>query len=293
MSEPIAILGPTASGKTRLAVEVARRLGAVVVNGDPFQAYRELPIGTGQPTEDERGGVPHRGYGVLPLDATVNPAQFGALVRQWLAEDERPKVLVTGSGLYLRGIWDQLTNLPDVPAELTARVRRWAEVLGGPDLHRYLTAVDPARAAQLHPNDHARIQRALALHLGTGRRPSQLLDGVARGVPEGWKALLVLPVRERQRQRVAQRVKEMIRQGWQAEVAGLVAAGQGDALRRLRPLGYEAWMDTPRGAPGRIIMDTQAYAKRQGTWFRNQWPEVGTWDPDAEALEAAFERLGL
>jgi tRNA dimethylallyltransferase len=287
-----AILGPTASGKSALAVAVAARVGGTVVNGDPFQAYGDLPIGTGQPGAEEQGGVAHVGYGALPLDAKVNPAAFGALVRQWLAGAPTP-VLVTGSGLYLRGIWDQLTNLPDVPEALTQRVRGWAERMGGPVLHRYLAAVDPLRAAQLHPNDHSRIQRALALHLATGRRASQLLEGVERGVPEGWKALLVLPTRERQRQRVAQRVKAMIRQGWREEVAGLVAAGQEEAVRRLRPLGYDTWMDHPRSAQNRIILDTQAYAKRQGTWFRNQWPEIPTWDPDTEPVARALELLGL
>ena len=288
----IAILGPTASGKSQLAVAVARRLGGAVVNGDPFQAYRDLPIGTGQPGKEEQGGVPHLGYGLLPLDAVVNPAAFGGQVRQWL-EGPQAKVLVTGSGLYLRGIWNQLTDLPDVAPELTARIRQWAAVLGGPRLHRYLSAVDPVRAAQLHPNDHARLQRALALHVATGRRPSQLLDGVAKGLPTGWKALLVLPTREHQRQRVARRVKAMIHEGWQAEVAGLVAAGQEPDLRRLRPLGYDTWLDRPGSAQGRIILDTQAYAKRQGTWFRNQWPEVPAWDPDADSLEAALALLGL
>jgi len=287
----IAILGPTASGKSALAVAVARAIGGAVVNGDPFQAYRDLPVGTGQPGELERGGVPHLGYGLLPLDAPVNPAAFGELVRGWL-EAAHP-VLVTGSGLYLRGIWGQLSDLPPVPEALTARVRRWAGLLGAPALHRFLAAVDPARAAALHPNDSARIQRALALHLGTGRRPSQLLEGIARGVPEGWRALLVLPARERQRARVAGRVRQMLSQGWPAEVARLREAGLEAELRRLRPLGYEILLDSPRGAGARIIQETQAYAKRQGTFFRNQWPGVPVWDPDGEPVSAAFQRLGL
>jgi tRNA dimethylallyltransferase len=285
-----AILGPTASGKSALAVELARRLGGAVVNGDPFQAYAGLSIGTGQPRESECAGVPHLGYGLLPLGTQLNPADFGERVRQWLEAGPVP-VLVTGSGLYLRGIWGQLTSLPDVPPPLTARVRRWAERMGGPMLHRFLRAVDPVRAAQLHPNDHSRIQRALALHLATGGRPSQLLEGVGKGVPEGWRALLVLPTREHQRQRVARRVKEMVRQGWQQEVMGLVEAGQEDLLRQLRPLGYDTWMDHPRSAQSRIVLDTQAYAKRQSTWFRNQWPEIPAWDPDAEPLERAMEQL--
>ena len=288
---PIAILGPTGSGKSALAVAVARRIAGTVVNGDPFQAYRDLPVGTGQPTPAERGGVPHLGYGLLPLSATVNPAAFGAQVRDWCRCPE--PVLVTGSGLYLRGIWNQLSELPAVPEALTARVRGWADRLGPAALHRFLAAVDPARAGALHPNDRARIQRALALHLATGRRPSQLLDGVGQGVPEGWRALLVLPARERQRDRVAARVRTMLAQGWPEEVARLRAAGLEDDLRRLRPLGYLALLDAPRGARDRIIRETQAYAKRQGTFFRNQWPGIPTWDPDQETLAAAFERLDL
>ncbi|BDU77499.1 tRNA (adenosine(37)-N6)-dimethylallyltransferase MiaA [Mesoterricola sediminis] len=289
---PIAILGPTASGKSALAVAVAARTGGAVVNGDPFQAYAGLAIGTGQPTEAERHGVPHRGYGCLDLATEVNPAGFGAQVRAWLEEGPAP-VLVTGSGLYLRGIWNQLTDLPEVPPALTLRVRAWAEALGGPVLHRYLAAVDPARAADLHPNDRSRIQRALALHLATGQRPSRLLSGVIQGVPPGWRAILVLPGRERQRARVAARVRAMVRAGWRREAEAVREAGQEADLRRLKPLGYLDWLDAPRGAEARIIQATQAYAKRQGTWFRNQWPELPVWDPDAEPVEVAMARLGV
>jgi tRNA dimethylallyltransferase len=288
--EKLAILGPTASGKSALAVAVALRIGGTVVNGDPFQAYRDLPVGTGQPRPEETP-VPHLGYGLLPLTARLNPAGFGELARTWLAAP-RP-VLVTGSGLYLRGIWDQLSELPEVPEALSARVRRWSDLLGAPALHRYLAAVDPHRAAALHPNDRARVQRALALHLATGRRASQLLDGTRQGVPGGWRALLVLPARERQRMRVAARVREMLAQGWPEEVDRLRAAGLEDELRRLRPLGYEILLDSRGGAAARIIQETQAYAKRQSTFFRNQWPGIATWDPDAEPMQTAFDRLGL
>lgn len=288
----LAVLGPTASGKSALAAQIAGRIGGTVVNGDPFQAYRGLEIGTGQPSAAERAGLPHLGYGVLDLDQEVNPASFGALVRSWLDRCDRP-VLVTGSGLYLRGIWDQLTDLPPVPGPLTDRVRAWGGRLGWPALHRYLRAVDPLRASELHPNDGARIQRALALHLATGRRPSGLLSGVERGLPEGWGALLVLPDRQAQRDRVVRRVRAMAAQGWEAEAARVRLEGREAALRRLRPLGYEAWLDDPRGAEARIIRDTQAYAKRQATWFRNQWPEVPAWDPGAGTLEEALRLLGV
>lgn len=291
---PIAILGPTASGKSAVAVAVARRVGGTVVNGDPYQAIAGLAIGTGQPDEAERGGVPHLGYGELPLSTRPNPTAFGAWVRDQLSACREP-VLVTGSGLYLRGIWDQLSSMPDVPAALVDRVRRWGATLGTPALHRFLAAVDPARAADLHPNDSARVQRALAIHLASGQAPSVFLSGPATGVPAGWRALVITPGRERQRERIAARVADQVAAGWPQEVAGLVAAGHADDLKALRPLGYAAWMARGDLADIRagVVQETQAYAKRQATWFRNQLPGAPAWDPDAEPLEAAFTRLGL
>lgn len=290
----VAILGPTASGKSALAVEVARRAGAAVVNGDPFQALEGLAVGTGQPSEAERDGVVHVGYGGLGLGERPNPAAFGALVRGWLEPLDRA-VLVTGSGLYLRGVWDQLSALPEVPEPVVAKARALGSRLGAPLLHRFLQAVDPDRAAELHPNDGARLQRALALHWATGRRPSELLTGVAPP-PPGWRVLRVQPSRERQRARVAARVAAQLGAGWREEARRLVAEGREADLRALRPLGYEQLLEEglPREeAEARIVQATQAYAKRQSTWFRNQLPEVPAWDPDAEPLDAAFERLGL
>ena len=291
---PIAILGPTASGKSAVAVAVARCLGGTVVNADPYQAIQGLAIGTGQPDEAERAEVPHLGYGLLPLSARPNPAAFGAQVRGWLSECREP-VLVTGSGLYLRGVWGQLSALPEVPAPLVARVRRWGADLGTPALHRYLAAVDPSRASDLHPNDAARVHRALALHLATGRAPSSLLSGPAADVPEGWRVLVVTPDREHRRHRVAARVATQVRAGWPEEVARLVRSGHAGDLAALRPLGYAAWMagGDPGAIQAAVVQETQAYAKRQATWFRNQLAGAQIWDPDAEEVAVALQRLGL
>lgn len=290
----IAILGPTASGKSGLAVEVARRIGGVVVNGDPFQAMEGIPIGTGQPDEAERQGVPHVGYGCLPLSTPMNPASFGERVRRWMEGLERV-VLVTGSGLYLRGIWDQLDVLPDVSSAVQARVRHWHDAVGARRLHRYLAEVDPARAAELHPNDGARIQRAIALYLATGTRPSTLFSGVRRELPEGWRALLVLPGRDRQRERVQRRVRAMVEAGWPGEVDACVSAGHGEDIRRLRPLGYLDWLGggNPEAIEARIVRETQAYAKRQATWFRHQLPGLPVWDPDVVPMTDALGLLEL
>lgn len=286
----IAVVGPTASGKSALGVAVAKRIGGTVVNGDPFQALQGLEIGTGQPTGAERGGVLHAGYGLLPLSARPNPATFGALVRGWLAEAQNP-VLVTGSGLYLRGIWDQLSDLPAVPEVTVAKVRDLDRRLGTRALHRYLAAVDPARGSELHPNDAARVQRALALHLATGARPSDLREGRATGAPEGWRVLIVAPARDARRARVERRVAAQFEAGWAEEAARLLEAGHETDLRALRPLGYEALLE---GSPReRIVQETQAYAKRQATWFRHQFKEAPAWDPDVEPVEAAFMKLDI
>ncbi|MBS1767607.1 MAG: tRNA (adenosine(37)-N6)-dimethylallyltransferase MiaA [Acidobacteria bacterium] len=286
----IVLAGPTASGKSALAVAVARRIGGTVVNGDPFQALRGLEIGTGQPSLEEQGGVPHVGYGLLPLSSRPNPASFGGQVRGWLAEARNP-VLVTGSGLYLRGIWDQLSDLPDVPEATVAKVRDLDRRLGTRVLHRFVAAVDPARGAALHPNDAARVQRALALHLATGAKPSDLREGRPVGAPEGVRVLVVAPTRDHRRDRVARRIAAQMAAGWSAEVARLLAEGHESDLRALRPLGYEALMDG--GDLGRIVTETRAYAKRQATWFRHQLKDAPAWDPDQEPLDAAFDRLGL
>jgi len=291
---PIVILGPTASGKSAVGVAVARHLGGTVVNGDPYQAIQGLAIGTGQPDSVERGGVPHVGYGVLPLSARPNPKAFGEQVRGWLAALHEP-VLVTGSGLYLRGIWGQLSDLPPVDPALVDRVRAWGTALGMPVLHRYLAAVDPNRAAALHPNDSARVQRALALHLATGQAPSAMLSGPDTEIPESWRVMVVTPSRERRRERVVARVAAQVQAGWREEVAGLMASGHEEDLLALRPLGYAAWMGggDPRRIQDTVVQETQAYAKRQATWFRNQLPQAPTWDPDLDSMEAAFARLGL
>jgi tRNA dimethylallyltransferase len=290
----LAILGPTASGKSALAVALAERIGGTIINGDPFQSLAGLPIGTGQPDFNEQKRAPHLGYGCLPLSTTLNPADFGTQARTWLASRERT-LLVTGSGLYLRGIWNQLDVLPEVPEAIVVQVRQWLVALGAPRLHRYLVGVDPVRASALHPNDGSRIQRAVALHLATGKRPSELLTGVDRGIPEGWQVLLVLPAKDRQRERVRSRVRAMVELGWQAEVQRLAVLGHAEDLRRLRPLGYLDWLEggNPREIETRIVRETQAYAKRQSTWFRHQLPGLPVWDPESETAQDAFTKLGL
>jgi len=277
--DALAIVGPTASGKSGVAVEIAKTVGGAIVNGDPFQAYSGIPIGTGQPTAEEQQGVPHLGYGVLSLDWPMNPESFGAMVRNWLEEARkigRVPILVTGSGLYLRGVWNQLDSMPTVPEAITKKTRSLCRRLGPPALHRYLDCVDPIRASQLHPNDGSRIQRALALHFATGKPPSQFLSGVSKEIPQSWRVILVMPQRDLLRERIAKRVQAMADLGWREEAMRIRQEGLEEHIRRIRPIGYETWLDEPdpKKALQKTIHDTQTYAKRQTTWFNNQLPEA-------------------
>ena len=289
----LAIVGPTASGKSGIAVEIAKKNNGAIVNGDPFQAYLEIPIGTGQPGIGERQGISHHGYGEFRLSHELNPANFGQMVRGWLnaaANSGKLPILVTGSGLYLRGIWDQLDEMPHVPTKTVKKMRRLCSQLGPPALHRYLNSIDPKRASQLHPNDGSRIQRALALHLATGKYPSELLTGTAREAPWGWQVILVMPSRDSLKDRIAKRVKNMLEQGWRNEVQQLINNNLMQDIRRLRPLGYDLMMEYPDPdlAEQKIVQATQAYAKRQVTWFKNQLPTAILFDPDSDILDAAL-----
>jgi tRNA dimethylallyltransferase len=287
----LAIVGPTASGKSGAAAKIAKMIGGAVVNGDPFQAYSGIPIGTGQPTAEERMGVPHFGYGTLPLDCSLNPDSFGTIVRDWLdkarAADMTP-ILVTGSGLYLRGMWNQLDPMPTVPETIAKKAQHLCRQLGPPALHRYLNCADPIRASQLHPNDGSRIQRALALHLATGKPPSQFLSGVPKEIPKGWRTMLVMPHRNLLVERIEKRVKTMACNGWQEEALGIRRKGQEEHIRRIRPIGYEVWLDEPDtlAAEQKIVRDTRAYAKRQATWFNNQLHGALRLDTDSHGRDS-------
>jgi tRNA dimethylallyltransferase len=299
MSSPkLAILGPTASGKSGIAVRIAKEINGTVINGDPFQAFMDIPVGTGQPRHDERQRVPHIGYGVFTLDRVLNPATFGATVREWVAAAQNvgsTPILVTGSGLYLRGIWDQLDALPCVPERIVQKVRRLGQRLGSQTLHRYLHVVDPDRASRLHPNDASRVQRAIALHIGTSKQPSALLTSPSNAIPMDWQIFMIMPRRESMKERIATRVKKMIESGWRQEVQRIEQSSQVAHLRRLRPLGYDVLLDEPipDAAVQKIVQATQAYAKRQVTWFKNQMPDEVRIDPDGEdPCTVVMKRLG-
>ncbi|MFM8233694.1 MAG: tRNA (adenosine(37)-N6)-dimethylallyltransferase MiaA [Holophagaceae bacterium] len=271
----LAVVGPTASGKTQLATTLAKLLNATIINGDPFQSLQGCAIGTGQPTLEELEGQKNLGYGCFPLSMHLNPKDFGISVNGWIANDTET-ICVTGSGLYLRGIWNQFSPLPEVPSEVIQHYRTRTNREGTPTLYQELKTIDPKRAYELHPNDRARIERALALYEVSGVLPSQLLGGVPLEVPSDWKVVVLDPPRDLLRDSIARRIQRQISLGWPDEVASLVARGFTADLRRHRPIGYDTLMNhiEPSVAQNLITIETQQYAKRQSTWFRHQMKNV-------------------
>jgi len=294
----VLIAGPTASGKSALAVELARRFGGVVVNADSMQAYRDLQVITARPMPEEMGEVPHHLYG--HVDGAVNhsaaayAAEVGALLQELAGQGALP-VLVGGTGLYFKALTEGLSDIPPVPDEVRIAFRSRAERSDTTELHAELASRDPEMAARLRPSDRLRVMRALEVFEATGRSLATF-QGSRRPGPLAGQELLKLflaPERELVRARIDARFDVMMDQGALDEVAAL-------RERRLDPLlpvmrahgvpGLIAHLDGRLSldeAVARGKADTRAYAKRQVTWFRHQmegWTAVA---PEA-ALDVAI-----
>jgi tRNA dimethylallyltransferase len=277
----VLIAGPTASGKSALAVALARRFGGVVVNADSMQVYRDLSIITARPTSGEMGEVPHRLYG--HIDGAVNhsaaayAAEVAALLQELAGRGALP-ILVGGTGLYFRALTEGLSDIPPVPEEVRAAFRARAQECATGELHAELALKDPAMAMRLRPSDRLRVMRALEVFEATGRSLASF-QGAKRPGPLAGQTLLKLflaPERELVRARIDQRFDMMMELGALDEVAAL-------RERRLDPLlpvmrahgvpGLIAYLDgklSLEEAVARGKADTRAYAKRQVTWFRHQ-----------------------
>ncbi len=295
------IAGPTASGKSALAIEIARRFDGVVVNADSMQVYRDLRILSARPSEAEEAMVPHRLYG--HVDGAVNysamryAADVAALLPELWAQGKLP-VLVGGTGLYFKAVAEGFSVMPPVPEAVRSAFRARAEHAATEALHAELAGLDRVMAERLRPSDRMRIMRAIEVHLATGRSLASFQGERQPGPLDGLPLLrfFVSPEREAVRARIDRRFETMMAQGALEEVVRL-------RDRRLDPLlpimrahgvpGLIAHLDGAiplEDAIRRGQADTRAYAKRQVTWFRHQmagWQAVA---PEA-ALETALREL--
>ncbi len=280
---PLAILlmGPTASGKTALALELADRFPCDIISVDSAQVYRGLDIGSAKPGPEVLAATPHRLIDICEPTEAYSAARFRADALREMAESlarGRIPLLVGGTLLYFRALQQGLSSLPEADPELRARLEEEAAVLGWADLHRRLRAVDPEAGARIHPHDAQRIQRALEVFELTGRPLSQLQRESGPESPLPYRLLkLVRAPRERAvlRERIAVRFQAMLEAGFEEEVRTLWARGDlTPDLPAMRSVGYRQILNYLLGGSSfgvmieRGVIATRQLAKRQLTWLR-------------------------
>jgi tRNA dimethylallyltransferase len=292
----LAVVGPTASGKSALGIRLARRLGGEILSIDSRQIYRRLDVGTAKVPLEERLGVPHHLYDLIDPDERLNANDFGRVARQTLEEVRergRVPVLVGGSGFYLRAVERGFFDARLDPGERSRFADEVASRSTG-ELYRDLVRVDPATASRVHPNDRYRIQRALEVEALTGKP-------LSRHHAEHRPAVLPLvriglwPGREALHRTIEERTERMLESGWVEETNALLTEGLDPATTPgLQTLGYPevvAFIEkrlTRGEARERIARDTRHYARRQMTWFRS---EPVTWCDRVNAAEEEGMRL--
>jgi tRNA dimethylallyltransferase len=293
----VVITGPTAAGKTSLAIEVAQRFDGEVVNADSMQVYQLMDIGTAKPSLEERATVPHHLFDVVRPDAAYSAGRYTREARTAAAGIfERGKIVVLtgGTGLYIRSFLDGLIDTGPPNPELRARLE--AELVkaaaeGDPfRLHNRLRDADFAAAERIHPNDSRRTVRALEILEGAGRPASSVRDDHGFGdKPFARLHLAIDPGREIVNERINARSQAMVDDGLLREVRNLNEAGYGPELRPLQAIGYRHMnpvaegIDTLVNAVLAMQKDTRQFARRQRTWLRGvaeaEWMDPT--EPDA------------
>jgi tRNA dimethylallyltransferase len=277
----VLIAGPTASGKSALALELAQKTGGVIINADSMQVYRDLRVITARPTPEEEAKVPHRLYG--HVDAAVNfsaghwVADAAAALAEVRAQNRLP-IFVGGSGLYFKALTRGLSAVPPIPPAIREGVRARLERDGVDALHAELAQRDPDTAKRVKPRDRTRIARALEVVEATGR---SLTDWHREGLPPllpsgAFSALFLAPDRDRLYARIDARFDAMLKAGALEEVAALAARHLDPLLPAMKAHGVPALIRhlggefTHEEAAETGRANTRQYAKRQFTWFRHQ-----------------------
>ncbi len=300
MKDAVLIAGPTASGKSALALSIARRIGAEIVNADSMQVYGVLRILTARPSPAEEAAAPHHLYGHVPPARAYSTGDWlrdaAAVVRR-AAALRRRLVFVGGTGLYFRALSGGLSQMPPVPDAVRDAVRARLAAEGPAALHALLSRRDPEAAARIGPADGQRIVRALEVLEATGRPIGHWQARTAPPLvdPASMHAIVLAPDRQALRASIDARFDRMVAEGALDEVAALAALGLDPALPAMKAIGVPEFAEVLAGraalpdAVERAKAATRQYAKRQDTWFRHQlgpgWQQFA--DP------AAAEKIAL
>ena len=303
MRRPLAVLtGPTGTGKTEIALALAREYPVEIISVDSAQVYRGLDIGSAKPSAQLRSQVPHHLIDLVEPSASYSAGQFVRDAAQAIDDIEargRVPLLVGGTLLYLRALMSGIAELPAGDAGIRAELDAQAVQHGWPALHARLGAIDPAAAARIHPNDAQRIQRALEVHAVGGRPISELQTATRPPLSRDFLVVALVPHdRARLHAALAQRFEQMMAAGLLDEVRGLYARGDlTDAMPAIRAVGYrQLWAHLAGSysletAVTRAIAATRQLAKRQMTWLRSM-ANICVVDPyDAQHFVGVRERL--
>ena len=298
----LVLVGPTAVGKTAVAVRLGALIPIEVVSADSRQVYRGLDIGTGKPSAEERAAVPHHLLDVVDPGERYHAARFRTDARAAIAAIHargRLPVVVGGTGLYVRALLKGLTPAPPADPALRAELEAIARTEGAPALHARLAALAPDVARRLHPNDRVRVVRAIEIHRGGDAAPATGADGDWGGATRAWRLVLIGLGRERAalNRAIAVRARAMLARGMMDEVERLLAAGHDPERPPMDGIGYRPLALAARGrlpveeALRLMVRDTTRYAKRQMTWFARE-PEIRWIDVDgAGGVEGAAEAV--
>lgn len=274
----VVICGPTASGKTALALRLAEHFAVEIISADSRQVYRRMDIGTAKATAEERALIPHHLVDVVDPDEDFTAADFLHLGRKALAEIAgrgHLPLVVGGTGLYIEALLRGLVDAPGADPDLRRELLQGEEKHGPGSLHKRLQAVDPVLAEQLAPQNLVRIVRALEVFYQSGQPLSELQARHA-AVPSPFRVITIglAPRRELLYERIDRRVEAMMAAGLLAETEALLASGYSPRLKALQTIGYRECIDHLAGdtslqeAVGLIQRNSRRYAKRQMTWFK-------------------------
>ena len=299
INKAVLIAGPTASGKSALALELAQKAGGAVINTDSMQVYRDLRVLTARPSLAEEAAVPHRLYGCVDAAVNYSAGHYVRDAKEVLDEVRRGgglPIFIGGTGLYFKALTRGLSAVPPVPDEVREAVRLRLDRDGVEALHAELARRDAAAAARLNVRDRTRIARALEVIEATGRPLAEWhAETTPPLLPEGsYRALFIAPEREALYARIDARFDAMLADGALEEVTRLAARGLDPLLPAMKAHGVPELIRHLRGEITREEAamigkaDTRHYAKRQFTWFRHQLPEFDWLTPEQARGWVAF-----